>query len=368
MARLHKVSALRRGYKPRQVDAALALLEECLSGARPVAAADVRRLGFDLSRGGYETAGVDRLLDRFEQRIVEMTVSAAPTWHAGDELGREIGLVHEELSGPAGDRFSRVSWLRKGYSTASVDALVDRCLGGLGGSLTGVQDPSADDVRLSAFSRRRRGYREGDVDETFDRIIDLLLRQAALRDALAPRRDLLHGDRDELWAAGDGPDSTAQLEEPIAPAAPVVVAGDAPRQSHSIDLTKPTGPRAPEPALLDAFDRFFAPPVPADGPEHSELPTAAEDHRDGVRDVVEGVRPPVPRAGVRPPVPRAGMPGAPGLPVYAAPAPYSRPGSTTVTGVWRLRPEPRTSTWPSSSTAVGPARVSPPEGEAPRTP
>ncbi|RKS77366.1 DivIVA domain-containing protein [Motilibacter peucedani] len=185
MPRLHRVSVLRKGYRRREVDEAVARLERAFAEHSPPAAAEVRRIGFELVRRGYEPSAVDRMLDRYEQRCIDAAVAGAPPWQVGDELAHDVGELHHQLDGPPGARFRRVSRLRKGYSVAEVDALVERCLAGLTGPLEGPQDPSADDVRLSSFRRARHGYAEAEVDEVFDRVIDLLLRQAGLRSALS---------------------------------------------------------------------------------------------------------------------------------------------------------------------------------------
>lgn len=221
MPRLHRVSILRKGYRRSQVDEAFSVLEHALASDAPPRAAQVRRVGFDLVRRGYDPGSVDRTFDRLEQRCVEAELAGAPAWQLADELAHDVGGLHEELGGAPGARFPRTSLLRKGYAPDEVDALVERCLDGLGGPLEGGQDPSADDVRLSPFRRARRGYSEALVDAAFDRIIDLLLRQAQLRHLLVgPSRAAQLPSAPSAQAAWASTDPQAPYAEQPAPFTP----------------------------------------------------------------------------------------------------------------------------------------------------
>ncbi|RZS86969.1 DivIVA domain-containing protein [Motilibacter rhizosphaerae] len=188
MARLHRVGRLRRGYRPRQVEAALAAVEQALAEGRPPSAGEVRRLGFDLVRHGYDVVAVDRALDRLELRCLERSMAGSPPWQVSDELARDLADLRVLLAGPPGARLPRAGLLRKGYAQHDVDALLDRLLDDLEtasralGSGASVVEPGlrVEEVRLAVFGRRRRGYAERGVDEVLDRAVDLLLRRDLL--------------------------------------------------------------------------------------------------------------------------------------------------------------------------------------------
>ncbi|NHC13561.1 hypothetical protein [Motilibacter deserti] len=185
--RLRRAGWLRRGYARRQVDELLAHVERRLSAGDPVAAADVRRAGFDLVRHGYEIGAVDRLLDRLERRCVEQAFAGEPLWALEDELRSDAVRLREELSGPPGMRFARLGRLHRGYAPADVDALVERVLRALDpfAATPDGDQVQADDVRFTVFSRVRGGYAETGVDDVMDRVVDLLLRHAVLRAQIA---------------------------------------------------------------------------------------------------------------------------------------------------------------------------------------
>nr|WP_269205071.1 DivIVA domain-containing protein [Motilibacter aurantiacus] len=158
-----------------------------MGAGEPVAAADVRRAGFDLVRHGYDIGAVDRLLDRLERRCVEQAMADEPLWALEDDLRASAGRLRDQLSGAPGARFARLGRMHRGYDPADVDALVERVLRTLDPfSATPEGAPvEADDVRFTVFGRVRGGYVEPAVDDVLDRVIDLLLRHAVLRAQLA---------------------------------------------------------------------------------------------------------------------------------------------------------------------------------------
>lgn len=183
--RFPRVGRLRKGYHPRQVDVFLNHVEVSFSGLFPMpTATEVRQVGFEMVRHGYDTAAVDIALDALEERVL-----AAQSLSAG-RRGRldpasEAEVLKGELSAPYMKRFPRTGSLHRGYDVDDVDDFVDRVLAALSGD--GRLTP--EDVRSAPFRPRRGGYREDVVDETLDRVVEHLLlirRQATGRPPAQP--------------------------------------------------------------------------------------------------------------------------------------------------------------------------------------
>lgn len=319
MPRLHRVGILRRGYRPRQVEDAIATLEASLAQGGAVRAVDVRRIGFDLVRRGYEVSAVDRLMDRFEQRCIEAQLAVEPPWQTADDLAHDIGLLREEV-GARRTRFRRMWVLRKGYAVDEVDDLVDDCLDGLEAPLTiGDTIVTADDVRHCAFRRRRRGYAESAVDEAFDRIIDLLLRREALRLVLAsPAYTGVRSAGDTSSAGGSAWSSTGGQSFPDSSASPLQAAlqepAPGPLPDHLPDYLA-TSSSAPVTAPMSSAPPSspFAPESVAQ-PQHDGWPPALD---------VAGTGQSVDRAAARPEEPswasQSGQPDVPDQPELRSP-------------------------------------------------
>jgi DivIVA domain-containing protein len=165
------VSRLRKGYHRRQVDAFLNQVEVALGGAMPPpAAAEVRQAGFELVRGGYDTTAVDQALDALEERVI--TAQGLTTGRRGRfDPASEAEFLRSELSVPYMKRFPRAGAMRRGYDVDDVDDFLDHVVA----SLDGGAQLTVEQVRAAAFRPRRGGYREDAVDETLDRVVELLL-------------------------------------------------------------------------------------------------------------------------------------------------------------------------------------------------
>jgi DivIVA domain-containing protein len=172
----------RRGYHCRQVDGFLADVELSLQGTLPpLAASDIRRAGFELVRHGYAVAAVDARLDELEERVLVVEGTT------GGRRGRtdpesDVQFLRDQLDAPHMRRFPRSRVWRRGYDLDQVDDFVDRVLAGFEAptSKTGAVDNTApaltvDDVRRAGFKPRRGGYDEPAVDETLDRVVEMLL-------------------------------------------------------------------------------------------------------------------------------------------------------------------------------------------------
>lgn len=173
------VSGLKRGYDPDEVDEffehARTLYET--GPASELTGAQVRKVAFDMVRGGYVTSAVDAALDRLEhafvarQRAHHVAERGQDAWMA--ELGAQARTLYGRLGRPDGDRFAPPQGREPGYEPADVDALCHRLVAYFdkGAPLT------AAEVRSATFRRRngRNGYAEGPVDAFFARAVDVLL-------------------------------------------------------------------------------------------------------------------------------------------------------------------------------------------------
>jgi DivIVA domain-containing protein len=145
-----------------------------------MAAADIRRAGFELVRHGYVVGAVDARLDELEERV--LLVEAATSGRRGrSDPDRDVKFLRDELDKPYMRRFPRSGMLRRGYDLDDVDGLVDRVLARLNGANDTSQAPmeelTVEDVRTAGFKPRRGGYAEEAVDEMLDRVVELLLVQ-----------------------------------------------------------------------------------------------------------------------------------------------------------------------------------------------
>jgi DivIVA domain-containing protein len=184
--RFRRVSRLRKGYHRRQVDAFLAMVEEALAGGATLpSAADVRRAGFELVRGGYDVLAVDEHLDGLEEQVIVAQALAGGRRRGRVDPDSEAAFLAGELTAPYMRRFPRARTLRRGYHPDDVDEFVDRVVAALGAERGAGAGVTVDEVRAAPFRPRRGGYREDAVDEAMDRVVEHLLlvrRQAAVQD------------------------------------------------------------------------------------------------------------------------------------------------------------------------------------------
>jgi DivIVA domain-containing protein len=169
-----------KGYHRRQVDAFVSNVEVSLSGMIPMpTATDVRRAGFELRRGGYDTAVVDAAMDELESRVLAVQRLSAGRRGRPDPAA-DAAVLRDEVSGPYMQRFPRAGFLRRGYDLDDVDDFVDRVLVALDGERDGGdgdagQPLSVDEVRAAVFRPRRGGYREDAVDDALDHVVEHLM-------------------------------------------------------------------------------------------------------------------------------------------------------------------------------------------------
>jgi DivIVA domain-containing protein len=179
-----RVSRLAQGYHPDQVEefferarAAYEGKDEGTGRSARLSAHEVRVVGFDLVRGGYDVHQVDSALDRLEDALArrerEQLVSAEGEDALLSELTRRAQSLHGRLERPDGQRFDRGTGFEPGYDPEDVDALCRALLGYFDDGAA----MSADEVRRAVFRTRRgsRGYREAQVDAFLDRAIEIMV-------------------------------------------------------------------------------------------------------------------------------------------------------------------------------------------------
>lgn len=139
-----------------------------------ISAVQIRQTAFDMVRGGYSPEHVDAALERLEDAFALRERERRLTDVGEDAVVREKREVAQEivdrLARPAGERFSRVNLLAKGYRRNEVDALCDR----VADYLTMGTPLDVADVRSAAFHPQRGGYREAQVDMLLDAVIDII--------------------------------------------------------------------------------------------------------------------------------------------------------------------------------------------------
>lgn len=183
MSAFVQTGRLNRGYHPEQVERffthARATYEGRLEDDAPeLTAHQVRVIGFELVRGGYDTHQVDVALDRLEDELARREREELRQ-EQGDEavmaeLRRRARKLSERLSRGPGERFDRAEKMfDRSYDVTDVDALCDAILR----YFRGETMLSPDHVRQSIFrSRRGRGgYRENQVDVFLDRVVELMV-------------------------------------------------------------------------------------------------------------------------------------------------------------------------------------------------
>jgi DivIVA domain-containing protein len=194
-----RTSLWRRGYHRRQVDEFLAKVELSLQGTLPpMAAADIRRTGFELVRHGYLVAVVDAHLDELEERV--LVVEGETSGRRGrTDPESDVQFLRDQLRQSYMRRFPRSRMWRRGYDLDEVDVFVDRVLA----RFEAQNDKEAiqltvEDVRTTGFKPRRGGYAEESVDEMLDRVVELLLVQRRAKDSSLSE----HSQGPDVEAAG----------------------------------------------------------------------------------------------------------------------------------------------------------------------
>lgn len=164
------------GYNPEQVDALLDLAKRQYEAPDQILlrASDLRGLRLDLVKGGYAISQVDEALDNLEDHFIQAEIRQFRERFGEQELAKRYRELQESLlprlARKAGKRFTKVSWLARGYDRKKVDNLCDL----LAVHFTGKQSVRVSQVRRSQFTATRSGYSMPQVDSFLDRVIEAL--------------------------------------------------------------------------------------------------------------------------------------------------------------------------------------------------
>jgi DivIVA domain-containing protein len=169
--RFARVTGLAKGYSVAQVDA---FFTRAMNGG--VGSAEIRAVGFDLVRRGYEVRAVDEALDRLEdetgRRERDQDQSRLGSRGFYDLVTSHARTLRARLERPHGDRFPRAAALTAAYDVQAVDELCDQLAEYFDGQLA----MAPDQVRTISFRGRRgaRGYAESSVDRYLDQVIEIM--------------------------------------------------------------------------------------------------------------------------------------------------------------------------------------------------
>jgi DivIVA domain-containing protein len=165
------------GYDQDEVDEFLEKARVAYTGdgsAGRVSATGIRRTAFSMRKGGYATDHVDSALERLEDAFANRErdrgreAGGDQAWYG--EARATAQEVLDRLVRPLGHRFRRVGPFAVGYSPKEVDAFTERIIDFL---RTG-RALRVEDVRTVAFTPRRGGYSEAQVDYLLDTVITVL--------------------------------------------------------------------------------------------------------------------------------------------------------------------------------------------------
>lgn len=134
----------------------------------------IRKVSFDMVRGGYSSEHVDSALDRLEDAFAKRERERAIADEGEDAffagIQSQASEVLKAISRPAGERFPRLGGLTRGYRVDEVDALLDR----IASYFDDGPELTPADLRLHRFASQRGGYSEDAVDDLLDQVITLM--------------------------------------------------------------------------------------------------------------------------------------------------------------------------------------------------
>lgn len=178
MATFVKSGALRRGYRPEDVDEFFDKARELYQHEElpdELEAERIRTIAFPLVRNGYSTVEVDQALERLEracwqrERVQVVSAEGTDTWLA--RAYEFASSLYPRLGRPRGERF-RPPERGRGYCRTEVDDLLDK----LAKYFDGEHDLATSDVLGASFTTRgkSRAYDVRVVDVYLDRAISVL--------------------------------------------------------------------------------------------------------------------------------------------------------------------------------------------------
>ncbi len=169
------------GYDPEEVDRALRVARERYenfdngSEGKRLTAKSIRHTAFTMRKRGYSAPHVDAALERLEDAVAVREHEERIAHRGRDEYMAEIKdaarAVLKRLERPSGERFRRVSLLQRGYSVDEVESFCNR----VDDFLRGKASMTLREARGVAFTSKRRGYDEGQVDLLIDAVVDVML-------------------------------------------------------------------------------------------------------------------------------------------------------------------------------------------------
>lgn len=169
------------GYDCDEVDRALRVARERYenfdngSGGKRLTAKSIRHTAFTMRKRGYSAPHVDAALERLEDAVAvrerEERISQLGRQQFDSEVKEDARAVLKRVQRQKGERFRRVSVLQRGYSVDEVDEFCDQ----IDQFLRGKQSMTLRQARGVAFTSKRRGYDEGQVDLLIDALVDVML-------------------------------------------------------------------------------------------------------------------------------------------------------------------------------------------------
>lgn len=169
------------GYDMNEVDRALRVARQRYdnfdngSNGKRLTTSSIRHTAFTMRKGGYSAPHVDAALERLEDAVAIREREERVARMGRKDFMREVKAtaraVLKRLQREDGERFDRVSFFQRGYDLKEVDAFALR----LEEFLRGGAPLSLREVRSVAFTSKRGGYREAQVDLLLDAVIDVML-------------------------------------------------------------------------------------------------------------------------------------------------------------------------------------------------
>lgn len=176
-----RTSTMRHGYSREQVEqffsVARRAYEQAPTPDNELSPLDVRRASFDLKRGGYSTAAVDAALDRLEVAFSKRTRDAFVRQHGQDAWMQQLAERAQVLY-PRLRRPKGARFAHPGFASRGYDAReVDKVLARITSFFDRGEPLTAEQVRMVAFSQAtgKRAYDEATVDAYLARTVDILL-------------------------------------------------------------------------------------------------------------------------------------------------------------------------------------------------
>jgi len=176
-----RTSALRSGYHRPQVEQffsrARSAYEQAAGSGADLTPLDVRRASFDLKRGGYSTAAVDAALDRLEVAFAKRTRDSFIREHGQDAWMQELASRAQVLY-PRLRRPKGEHFAHPNFLSRGYDAReVDKVLARVTAFFDRGEPLTAQQVRMVAFAQTsgKRAYDEATVDAFLARTVDILL-------------------------------------------------------------------------------------------------------------------------------------------------------------------------------------------------